>query len=156
VIVGFIWVLAFYVPGLVAKAFDRDPYAGIKKKGSTNVVAQVDAPRSVHTETNTYAQPIVIFTNLPATNVITVDASHRLKGYWEVILSDGTVWHEGDPGLETIARDHVQINGKKLRYTTPEVGERIKPLAAAEAIPQNYLQPGPLTEQSHKITVVTP
>jgi len=135
-IIALVYVVAFWVPGLVAKAFDRDPHRGTKKpipvQANTNVVSATE--QSFHVETN--VPPLVVFvaTNEPPP-LPKVEAVTKLGGRYQVYLSNGDYYRQGDAELEAIGHTFVQISGKRHTYARPEVGEKIRPLAEVAYAP---------------------
>lgn len=117
-----VYLLAYQAPKLVVKLFDHKP----QKKNAIPQTQTNSAPTQIPpVETRTTNEPQRVTIQLPRGNLtntppeVVVEVLHKLKGYWEVFLSDGSRFTQHDPELEQISVSYVQISGHRYKYARP-------------------------------------
>lgn len=110
------YCIAFLIPNMVAKVFDRPlPMRPLHKPSvlPTNQVPSQVSATITNNVISLAAQSIV------STNQLKVTGVDRLTGRWRVYLNDSTVIYEGDEYLESITPAGVGYAGVLIPFAKP-------------------------------------
>lgn len=122
-----LWVLYAYGPKAMVAFFSPErskpvaaapmPATAPAKAPTTSLLAR---PPEKPAAPESYPGVTVPVSNPPPVYCLGI---HRLRGYWEVYLSDGQTYREGDMGLDQVSRQGATIFGKFYPMQRLEPGE---------------------------------